>query len=246
MRPMSDRAAPASGVADVRSPSRLPSPSASSSPARRRTGTPRRCDRPRLQVAAPGIVPGAPAVRASTAADPAVEVDRESRQGNVHFGAGGEREGVGLACGDVRLACVDKRRHLRPRPRAAAGARCLGEVRGNTHGERVVPRAAAVRIYNDLVIARIQRTAPGIVPRAAAVRAAIPGGRRARAAGIEDRVSGHSLRVGAAQSLVAAGASTAELMQAGRWTDAATATRYAANEPAGRGAVARYFEDEDE
>ncbi len=69
--------------------------------------------------------------------------------------------------------------------------------------------------------------------------------RPARAAGIEDRVSGHSLRVGAAQSLVAAGASTAELMQAGRWTDAATATRYAANELAGRGAVARYFEDED-
>ena len=69
--------------------------------------------------------------------------------------------------------------------------------------------------------------------------------RRARAAGIEGRVSGHSLRVGAAQSLVAAGASTAELMQAGRWTDAATATRYAANELAGRGAVARYFEDED-
>ncbi len=69
--------------------------------------------------------------------------------------------------------------------------------------------------------------------------------RRARAAGIEDRVSGHSLRVGAAQSLVAAGASTAELMQAGRWTDAKTATRYAANELAGRGAVARYFEDEE-
>ncbi len=51
------------------------------------------------------------------------------------------------------------------------------------------------------------------------------------------------LGVGSAQSLVAAGASTAELMQAGRWTDAATATRYAANELAGRGAVARYFED---
>ena len=37
----------------------------------------------------------------------------------------------------------------------------------------------------------------------------------------------------------------AELMQAGRWTDAATATRYAANELAERGAVARYFEDDD-
>ncbi len=76
-----------------------------------------------------------------------------------------------------------------------------------------------------------------------AVRAIIQ--RRARAAGATGRVSGHSLRVGSAQSLVAAGASTAELMQAGRWTDAAIATRYAANELAGRGAVARYFEDDD-
>ncbi len=76
-----------------------------------------------------------------------------------------------------------------------------------------------------------------------AVRAIIK--RRARAAGATGRVSGHSLRVGSAQSLVAAGASTAELMQAGRWTDAATATRYAANELAGRGAVARFFEDEE-
>ncbi len=54
-----------------------------------------------------------------------------------------------------------------------------------------------------------------------------------------------ALRVGAAQSLVAVGASTVELMQAGRWTDAATATRYGANELAGRGAVARYFKDEE-
>jgi len=76
-----------------------------------------------------------------------------------------------------------------------------------------------------------------------AVRSVIQ--RRARGAGIEGRVSGHSLRVGSAQSLVAAGASTAELMQAGRWTDERTATRYAANELAANGAVARYFEAED-
>lgn len=76
-----------------------------------------------------------------------------------------------------------------------------------------------------------------------AVRSVIQ--RRARAAGVTGRVSGHSLRVGSAQSLVAAGASTAELMQAGRWTDERTATRYAANELAANGAVARYFEDGD-
>ena len=75
-----------------------------------------------------------------------------------------------------------------------------------------------------------------------AVRSVIQ--RRALAAGVTGRISGHSLRVGSAQSLVAAGASTAELMQAGRWTDERTATRYAANELAGRGAVARYFEEE--
>ena len=39
--------------------------------------------------------------------------------------------------------------------------------------------------------------------------------RRAAEAGIEGRVSGHSLRVGSAQSLVRAGASMAELKQAG-------------------------------
>jgi site-specific recombinase XerD len=68
--------------------------------------------------------------------------------------------------------------------------------------------------------------------------------RRARAAGIEGRVTPHSLRIGSAQSLVARGASTAELMQAGRWNDPKTATRYAANELAASGAVAKYFEDE--
>jgi len=72
-----------------------------------------------------------------------------------------------------------------------------------------------------------------------AIRAVIR--KRAQAVGIEARVSGHSLRVGSAQSLVAAGASTAELVQAGRWRDSRTASRYAANELAARGTVARYF-----
>ena len=41
--------------------------------------------------------------------------------------------------------------------------------------------------------------------------------RRAQDAGIEGRVSGHSLRVGSAQSLATAGASVVEMQQAGRW-----------------------------
>ena len=40
---------------------------------------------------------------------------------------------------------------------------------------------------------------------------------RAAEAGIEGHVSGHSLRIGAAQSLAAAGAGLVELQQAGRW-----------------------------
>ena len=50
--------------------------------------------------------------------------------------------------------------------------------------------------------------------------------RRAAEAGIEGRVSGHSLRIGAAQSLRDAGATTAELMMAGRWKSVETMARY--------------------
>lgn len=64
---------------------------------------------------------------------------------------------------------------------------------------------------------------------------------RGQAAGVGGRLSGHSLRVGSAQSLVAAGADLPALMQAGRWQDSATAAGYAAGELAGRGAVARFF-----
>lgn len=72
-----------------------------------------------------------------------------------------------------------------------------------------------------------------------AVRAVIC--KRAEAAGIEGRISGHSLRVGTAQDLVRAGADLPALMQAGRWSDAATAAGYASGELTGRGAVARFL-----
>ena len=62
---------------------------------------------------------------------------------------------------------------------------------------------------------------------------------RARAAGIEGRVSGHSLRVGSAQSLAAAGASLVEMQTAGRWGSPAMPARYTRSESAARGAVAR-------
>ncbi len=62
---------------------------------------------------------------------------------------------------------------------------------------------------------------------------------RAEAAGLEGRVSGHSLRVGTAQSLAARGATVIEKQLAGRWQSPATPGHYARAELAGRGAVAR-------
>ncbi len=58
-------------------------------------------------------------------------------------------------------------------------------------------------------------------------------------AGVEGRVSGHSLRVGSAQSLAAAGAGLVEMQQAGRWQSPTMPARYARGELASRGAVAR-------
>ena len=63
--------------------------------------------------------------------------------------------------------------------------------------------------------------------------------RRAQDAGIEGRVSGHSLRVGSAQSLATAGASVVELQTAGRWQSPSMPGRYARGQLAARGAVAK-------
>ena len=62
---------------------------------------------------------------------------------------------------------------------------------------------------------------------------------RAKAAGVDGRVSGHSLRVGSAQSLATAGASLVEMQIAGRWRSPAMPGRYAQGQLAKRGAVAR-------
>ncbi len=59
------------------------------------------------------------------------------------------------------------------------------------------------------------------------------------AAGAEGRVSGHSLRVGGAQSLASAGASLVEMQLAGRWRSPAMPGRYAQGQLAKQGAVAR-------
>ena len=63
--------------------------------------------------------------------------------------------------------------------------------------------------------------------------------RRAAQAGIKGRVSGHSLRVGAAQSLRDAGATIPELMAAGRWERVETVACYTSTQDAATGPVAR-------
>ena len=63
--------------------------------------------------------------------------------------------------------------------------------------------------------------------------------RRAADAGIAGRVSGHSLRVGSAQSLAAAGAGLVELQQAGDWKSPQMPAHYARHRLAARGAVAK-------
>lgn len=63
--------------------------------------------------------------------------------------------------------------------------------------------------------------------------------KRARAVGIEGFISGHSLRVGAAESLAQGGATLVEMQNAGRWKDPKMPSHYAKSEMAERGAVAR-------
>lgn len=63
---------------------------------------------------------------------------------------------------------------------------------------------------------------------------------RARAAGIEGNASGHSLRVGGAQSYAAAGASLVEMQLAGRWDSPNMPAKYARGELATRGPLRKY------
>ena len=64
---------------------------------------------------------------------------------------------------------------------------------------------------------------------------------RAKAAGVEGFISGHSLRVGSAVSLAQAGASVVDMQNAGRWKSPEMPAHYAKAELAERGAVARFF-----
>ena len=62
-----------------------------------------------------------------------------------------------------------------------------------------------------------------------------------QAASLGPGFSGHSMRVGMAQDLSAAGAELPELMTAGHWDSPAMPARYTEAQAAGRGAVAQYY-----
>ena len=64
--------------------------------------------------------------------------------------------------------------------------------------------------------------------------------RRAREAGVEGFISGHSLRVGSAVSLAQAGASVVDMQVAGRWKSPQMPAHYARAELAERGGIARF------
>ena len=63
---------------------------------------------------------------------------------------------------------------------------------------------------------------------------------RARQAGLEGNISGHSLRVGSAVSLAQAGASVVNMQVAGRWKSPQMPAHYARAELAAQGAIARF------
>lgn len=64
--------------------------------------------------------------------------------------------------------------------------------------------------------------------------------RRAREAGVEGIISGHSLRIGSAVSLAQAGASVVDMQVAGRWKSPRMPAHYARAELAEQGGIARF------
>ena len=119
-----------------------------------------------------------------------------------------------------------------------------GEGAAQYIGDSTVARVrgwmAAAKITAGPLFRRVRR-GDAVVGRepltARSIRAIVQ--RRAADAGVEGRVSGHSLRVGAAQSLAAAGASLVEMQIAGRWQSPSMPGRYARGQLAARGAVAK-------
>ena len=64
---------------------------------------------------------------------------------------------------------------------------------------------------------------------------------RAKAAGIDGLISGHSLRVGTAQTLAEKGASLVEMQNTGRWKSSDMPAHYSRGQAAQKNAVAKYI-----
>ena len=123
----------------------------------------------------------------------------------------------------VNLLRGPQRRRLSWSAYNAAGARLAG--RRWPHNRAVIRH---VRRNNAVGAAHIS---------ARAVRTIIP--KRAANAGVEGSISAHSLRVGAAQSLAAAGLSVVEMQLTGRWVSVTMPGSYASGQLAARGAAAK-------
>ena len=136
-----------------------------------------------------------------------------------------------------------------PSPAGEKTSRVLADIRREGRGavlyvgEPTMRRIAAWRVAAGLddgpLFRRIRRgeSVRGSALSDRAARSIIKA--RAADAEIEGRVSGHSLRIGAAQSLTAAGAGLVELQQAGRWDSPSMPAHCARGQLAARGAVAR-------
>lgn len=104
----------------------------------------------------------------------------------------------------------------------------------------------AVKHIGAIALQRIRRIRPGEAGPGDPILGGIVGAtinvriqRCMERAGLGNGYSGHSARVGMAQEMVAEGASTAEIMQEGRWDSPAMVARYTQKLDAGRGAMAR-------
>ena len=67
----------------------------------------------------------------------------------------------------------------------------------------------------------------------------------AKAAGLGEGYTGHSGRVGMAQDLANTGTELPALMTAGRWKNSKMPARYTERQAAGRGAVAKYYQEDE-
>lgn len=143
-----------------------------------------------------------------------------------------------LACGDVSVASTSATVMI-------ARSKTDLERRGSMHSigpetARALQRwMTAAQLSDGPLFRRIWRggtvghrsMAPASIARMIAARA--------RAVGVTGRVTGHSLRIGAAQSMADAGATTLDLMLTGRWASERMPVHYARLQIARRDAVAR-------